>query len=330
LATSRVPGANDDREDRSEGNALKLVVLVNAAAGTAERQEIEALRAELAAGFEARGLSAEIVPVPGDAMKAAAAEARDRAVRGEIGAVVVGGGDGSVSTVAGVLAGTGVPLGVLPLGTLNHFAKDLGIPTDLAGAMETIARGETRPVDVAEVNGHIFVNNSSVGFYPYMVLERERRRSLHGYRKWTAMLLASLRVLRYFPLRRLAICAEGWTEPWRTPLVFVGNNRYGLAGASLGARERLDRGELCLYVAKQQSRIALLWLALRSYLGFLDRSRDLRTLDVSAAEIRSRKRRLLVAVDGEIDLFRAPLRYRIRPGALKVFARAPADQAQQS
>jgi diacylglycerol kinase family enzyme len=298
---------------------LNLLALINAAAGTAERHEGETLRAELAAAFRERDLKAEIVLVPGGEMRRAAEEARARAARGEVDAIVVGGGDGTVSTVAGVLAGTGIPLGLLPLGTLNHFAKDLGVPTDLDEAIDAIARGDARPVDVAEVNGRVFVNNSSVGLYPYMVLDRERRRHLHGRAKWTATILAALRVLWHFPLRRLSIRAEGWTEPCRTPLVFVGNNRYGLAGLSLGARERLDRGELCLYVTKQQSRLALLWLALRSAVGLVDPARYLRTFNVRSAEIVSRRKRLLVALDGEIDHLPVPLRYRIRPGALRVF-----------
>ena len=93
-----------------------------------------------------------------------------QAKRGEIDAIVVGGGDGSVRTVAGVLADTGVPLGVLPLGTLNHFAKDLGIPLKVEQAAAAIAAGHTRNVDIAEVNGKTFINNSSIGIYPYMQL----------------------------------------------------------------------------------------------------------------------------------------------------------------
>jgi diacylglycerol kinase family enzyme len=319
LGSRRHPSADRRRPP------LKLVALVNAAAGTAERQRRKPLQESLPAAFEEHGLSAELQLAGGEDMRIAAEAARDRALRGDIDAVAVGGGDGTISTIAGVLAGTGVPVGLLPLGTLNHFAKDLGIPADLDQAVAVIAKGETRLVDVAEVNGRVFINNSSVGLYPHMVLDRERRRSLHGYRKWTAMVLASLKVLRRFPLRRLSIRAEGWTEPCRTPLLVVGNNRYELAGLSLGGRGRLDDGELCLYVTKQQSRLGLIWLAIRSALGFIDEARDLRTFNVRSAEIETRRRRLLVALDGEIDLLSVPLRYRIRPGALKVFAPAPAS-----
>jgi diacylglycerol kinase family enzyme len=300
----------------------RVVALVNPAAGTAERLSPEGFSEELAAAFAASGVAIQVELVPGDRLRQAAERAAERASRGEIEGVVVGGGDGSIHTVAGVLAGTGIPLGVLPLGTLNHFAKDLGIPTDVEGAVAAIAKGDLRAVDVAEVNGLVFVNNSSIGIYPSMVLDRERRRRLEGRAKWVAMVLAALRTLRHFPLRRLAICAAGWTEPCRTPCVFVGNNEYELARKSFGTRERLDRGELWLCVAKPQSRLSLLWLAFRAGIGLLRQSRDLRTFNVDAAEIVSRRKRLLVALDGEVEFLRAPLRYRTRPGALRVFVPA--------
>ena len=119
--------------------------------------------------------------------------------RGETDAIVVGGGDGSIRTLASVLAGTDVPLGVLPLGTLNHFAKDLGIPLQVEEAAAIIAAGRTRVVDLAEVNGETFINNSSIGIYPYMVIDRERRRARHKLAKWMAMVPAFFRMLRHFP-----------------------------------------------------------------------------------------------------------------------------------
>jgi diacylglycerol kinase family enzyme len=172
------------------------------------------------------------------------------------------------------------------------------------------------------VNWQVFVNNSSIGIYPYMVLDRERRRSKHGQAKWIATFLAAFRTLRYLPRRRLSIRSEGWTEPCRTPCLFIGNNAYGLAAASLGKRERLDQGELCLYVARQGSRTALVLLALKSALGWIDETRDLRILNVTSAKIESRTSRLLVAMDGEVSVQRPPLHYRTRRGALRVFVPA--------
>ena len=152
------------------------------------------------------------------------------------------------------------------------------------------------------------MNNSSIGIYPFMVVDRERRRRRRKLAKWTATVLAVLRSLSHFPLRRLEICGPGWTEPCRTPCVFVGNNEYRLERTSFGTRARIDRGELWLCVAPPQSRLGLLSLALKSALGLLRQSRDLRTFRADSAEIRSRRKRLVVAVDGEVEILETPLR----------------------
>ncbi|MDQ4136742.1 MAG: NAD(+)/NADH kinase, partial [Pseudomonadota bacterium] len=227
---------------------MRVAALINARAGAVARKPVEEFSAEVSAAFAAWGLTAEVEVLPGEGMREAAERIRERAHRGEVDAVAVAGGDGTVGAVASVLAGTGIPLGILPLGTLNHFARDLGIPFDLQAAAAVICEGHARAVDVAEVNGQVFVNNSSIGLYPYMVLDRERRRSRHGQARWVATLLAAFRTLRYLPLRRLSVRAEGWVEPCRTPCVFVGNNQYRLTGPALGTRERLDEGRLYLYV----------------------------------------------------------------------------------
>jgi diacylglycerol kinase family enzyme len=302
---------------------LRVLGLLNERAGAAQSYGADVLRDILAAAFARRGVAAELQFVSGTGLHRAAEAAAAKATGGEIDAVVVGGGDGTVSTVAGVLAGTGIPLGVLPLGTLNHFAKDLGIPLDLDAAVAVICAALTHRVDVAEVNGRVFINNSSIGIYPFMVLDRERRRRLHRLSKWSAMALAALKTLRYFPVRRLSVRVAQWTEPCRSPLVFVGNNKYLLTPPALGRRERLDQGVLSLYVAKPQSRLGLIRLALRSLLGLLGDDRDMRTFTAPAADILTRKRRLLVATDGEVTKLRPPLHYVIRPHALRVFVPAP-------
>ena len=173
----------------------RVVALMNAGAGAFNQKLAAEIESELASSFAHRGVAATIGFVEGEDLRAAAEKALKQAKRGEIDAVVVGGGDGSIRTVASVLAGTSVPLGVLPLGTLNHFAKDLGLPLHVDEAAGTIAAGQVRVVDLAEVNGHTFINNSSIGIYPYMVIDRERRRANHRLAKWMAMVPAFFRML---------------------------------------------------------------------------------------------------------------------------------------
>jgi diacylglycerol kinase family enzyme len=298
-------------------------VLLNVSSGTAEKESREKLREELEAAFETHGITARVEFLRGKDLTDGAVRALQRGDRGELHGVIAGGGDGTISAVASVLAGSNVPLGVVPLGTLNHFAKDLQIPLSINGSVDVIAAGVTRMVDVGEVNDRVFINNSSIGLYPYLVLDRERRRHRHGLPKWFAMVCAALRALRYSPVRRLWIGAEGRSEAFRSPAVFVGNNVYQITGPSLGTRKSLSGGELCLYVAKAQSRAKLLWLACRCVFGMIDQQRDLRMVTLPAIEVGSRNRRLLVALDGEVETIRSPLHYKIRPKALRVFAPAP-------
>ena len=295
----------------------KVVALVNAAAGVPEAQSH--IEARIAAAFARHGIATRIEVHPADRLAERARELLDDIRRRSIDAIVAGGGDGTIRSIAAVFAGTGTPLGILPLGTLNHLAKDIGLPLELDAAVAVIAAAHSRAIDVSEVNGSIFVNNSSIGIYPYMVLDRERRRRKSGLKKWTAMLVAALRTLRHFPIRRLRVCWKDRVEPYRTPCLFVGNNEYRLDAPSFGGRTRLDEGVLWLCIAQPRGRLSLIWLAIRAMLGLLD-PRELHALRIEEVDIATRTSRLLVALDGEVQIMRPPLHYRSRPGALIVYA----------
>jgi diacylglycerol kinase family enzyme len=248
-------------------------------------------------------------------MTAAARQALDdgRAI------VVAGGGDGTINAVASVLVGTGVAFGVLPLGTLNHFAKDIGVPLDLDGAVATIASGVSKKVDVGEVNGQIFLNNSSLGLYPDIVRDREKQQSRLGRGKWLAALWATLGALRRYPFLSVRLrLDDGQEHARRTPFVFIGNNAYTMQGFSIGERARLDAGKLSLYVAQRPGRLGLLRLGWSALCGRLAQERDFDVLDAAGFDIDTRHKRIRVATDGEVTVMATPLRYTIRPGALNV------------
>jgi diacylglycerol kinase family enzyme len=304
--------------DQPDKPRLKLVVLLNAAAGAAIHKGTNGLRAELASALDALNVVAELKFCGGAELKQLAEAALKSAKAGEIDAVVVGGGDGSIRTVAGVLTGSAIPLGILPLGTLNHFAKDLGIPLHLDAAAEVIARGAQRSVDLAEVNGETFINNSSIGIYPYLVLDRERRRANHKLAKWMAMVPALIRAARHFPRRRLALSAEGWTRPYRTPCLLIGNNEYGMEFPTFGRRHSLDRGQLSVYVVKQRRALGFFWMIWRMAFGKVTQERDVESFRLSDLLVRSKTSRLPVSLDGEVEFMHPPLHYRSRPGALRV------------
>jgi len=293
-----------------------VIVLLNAGSGGGNDA---ALAARIAALFEAAGARADVRRVRGDELAAALSAAIERRPD----AIVAGGGDGTVNSVAAALVGGPIALGVLPLGTLNHFAKDLGLPLELDAAVERIARGTVRRVDVGEVNGRVFVNNSSLGLYPDIVRERERQQRRLGRGKWAALAWATIGALRRFPFLGVRLSIDGRAAVRRTPFVFVGNNVYSMQGFAIGERERLDAGCLSLYVAQRAGRLKLLMLALHALFGRLEQTRDFDALCAAEIDVESKRRRLRVATDGEITMMMPPLRYRTRPASLPVVAGEP-------
>ena len=230
--------------------------------------------------------------------------------------IVAGGGDGTVSTIAALLMGTSVTLGVLPLGTLNHFAKDVGIPEAIDAALGMLAEGRVVEVDVGEVNGRMFLNNTGLGLYPDMVHQRDQRRP--GASKWVAAVWEGLRALMRYRLLGVRIVVNGETLLRRTPAVMVGNNEYALQGVAAPTRPRLDAGLLALYVPHPTARLTLVWFAVRAlfWRSLPDSQFDLSLTD--SLTIESRRHQLRVSLDGEVTTMAPPLTYRSRPKALRV------------
>ena len=297
--------------------AMRAIVLMNPNAGVnpAERaRRVEEIRAT----FQEVGIDAEIRHVHPDELFDAARRAAGEA---NVDVIVAAGGDGTISAVASALAGTTMPLGVMPCGTLNHFARDLGIPMPLRDAAAVIAQHNLRAVDLAEVNGRAFINNSSIGIYPHIVREREELRERLGVgNKWIAMLVAALRVFRRHPTVRVRIGVGDQTVLRTTPFVFVGNNPYEMSLTNLGRRTRLDQGVLSVYFTNRAGRFGLLRLALRALLGRLEQAKDFDALSETEVWIETPKKRLRVALDGEVADMTPPLHYRIHPGSLRVIA----------
>jgi diacylglycerol kinase family enzyme len=287
-------------------------VIINTVAGNGHtRDGLEAIRA----AFAAAGAQADIRAARSGAEIAGLAE---RAVEERQPVIVAGGGDGTLNTVAGIVAGSGLALGVLPLGTLNHFAKDLGLPLAVEEAVATIVANHQAEVDVGEVNGRVFVNNSSLGLYPSLVIARERQRRRLGRGKWHAFFWATLTVLRRHPMLDVRLVLDGVPQERRTPFVFIGNNEYRVEGLEVGSRERLDAGVLSVYLTRRHGRRALLGLALRALVGRLHETRDFEALIAHSIRIATRHETLHVATDGEVTRMRTPLDYRIRPRGLRI------------
>lgn len=290
--------------------AGSIAVIFNARAGSASGHA----PASVADLFRAAGSQAEIIPLgegesPTDAARAASARAA---------IVVAAGGDGTVSSVAAALVRTEAALGVLPLGTLNHFAKDLHIPLDVRDAVNVIAAGRVSRVDVGEVNERIFINNASIGIYPSVVSEREQLRH-QGYGKWRATAAAVVRVFSRYRGVTVRIAVDGRERTWRTPFVVAGNNRYEIDGIGLGSRARLDEGKLFVYLAPHTPVRELPLLVVTALLGRAASSHAFEILTADHVTIETRTARAIrLALDGEVAIMTTPLVYRARPRDLRV------------
>ena len=298
---------------------MKIEVIVNQSSGAGHDADVQR---RLTEAFKAAGLDARIsVDQPGSNIDARA----ETAANSDADVIVAAGGDGTINSVASAIVGTGKAMGVLPLGTMNHFAKDLAIPLDLQGAVKTIALGHESKVDLGEVNGHIFINNSSLGLYPNIVRERERQQQL-GWGKWPAFVWAALAVLRRYPFLNIKVGVEGAELKSRTPFIFVGNNEYEMETLNIGRRACLDKGQLSLYITNRTGRWGLFRLALRALLGGLRQEKDFVALCTSEVWIDTRHKRVRVALDGEVKSIKPPLHYRTRPAALRVLTPAPIEE----
>lgn len=300
---------------------LNIGVIINSKAGS----EIDpGYRERFIEAFARHGARADILVVSSGARLREAAR-RMREAGFEI--IVAGGGDGTVSAVASQLVGSGVRFGVLPLGTLNHFARDLGLPLEIDQAIAVICSGESRPIDVGMVNELTFINNSSLGLYPDQVRVREKWRAIVG--KWPALIIASLIVLTRFASLKIIASFDGRSIRRRCPLVVIGNNEYNLEPREFIQRGRLDCGCLGLYFLRDEGRTGLLRLALHSLVYRLDEDASFEHYTTQEVSLAMGRRRVRVALDGEIYKLKTPLHYRSVPGGLHVMVPKPMPDAEE-
>jgi diacylglycerol kinase family enzyme len=294
---------------------VKIEVIVNASSGTGENGALAERLHEL---FARDGVVAHVALTQSGHE---VLELAKRAALGDADIVVAGGGDGTINSVTSQLLNTKKTLGVLPLGTMNHFAKDLHIPLELKAAVETIFESHVIKVDLGQVNDHIFVNNSSLGLYPSIVRERAKQQRL-GWGKWPAYVWAAVAVLRRYPFLDIHLDVDGKALSSRTPFVFIGNNEYEMETLNIGGRSCLDAGELSLYVTNRTGRLGLIRLALRALFGGLRQEKDFLAMCTKEIWIDTKHKRARVALDGEVTIMEPPLHYRVLPGKLRVLAPA--------
>ena len=294
-----------------------LPVLVNRKGGAAAKAG-EDLERHLAGAFAKAGAETSVRLLDGPDTAEAVREAASAAPR-----VVVGGGDGTASCAAAVLSGGAVEMGLLPLGTLNHLARDLGIPADLNEAAALAVQGSVTAIDLGDVNGHCFVNNASIGLYPSMVRRRDAYRRRKGWPKWLAAIPASWHAWSRFRRHRLTLDMGQGEGPLCTSLLFVGNNLYLIERGKIGVRESLSGGMLSVFALAAPGRLALLRFAFRAVTGRAHRNADFVAYgECETLTVRASAGKVDIALDGEVRMLEFPLRFEVRAGALRIVAPA--------
>ena len=299
---------------------MRAAVIVNQGAGTVQRQELTP--DQLRDAFAAAGVEAEVHFVDGAEIPEAARAALARGVD----ALIAGGGDGTVRSLAAVLAGRREALGVLPLGTLNHFAKDLGVPLAVEEAVAALAAG-TRPRprpgrgqrrDLRQQLLDRLLSDRRRGARP--PARAAGARQVAGHRLGAAQGGAAPAAAR----RRLKV--EGREISRHTHFAFIGNNEYEMSLFDYGARSRLDSGDLYLYIARCSSRWCIIGITLLALFRDVSATRHFESWCLPEFTIETRRKALPVYLDGEVVTLAPPLRYRNRPRALRVLVPAAATE----
>ena len=243
-------------------------------------------------------------------------EVRDRLQRG-MRLFVAAGGDGTINGVVQALVTTDAVLGVIPIGTFNHFAKDLNIPLPWREAMDVILKGTTRQVDAARVNDRFFVNNVSMGLYPELVARREEKG--RDYPRWKARLLAAVGTLKKYPHVAFTVESEHHNEAIRTHVFMVSNNSYDLSRMGVEApRNTLAEGRLSVYWLPHLPRLALMRFVAHYLAGRVKEAPGFRSFRTSRLKVQTAKSHLHIGIDGEVFTLSPPLVITTLPQSLAV------------
>lgn len=301
---------------------MHLILFLNRSAGTLRGVDVDAFATELSDIFAARGHRVD-VEAPED--PSGLADAIRACGESSCDAVVVGGGDGTVSSAAALAAERGVALGVLPLGTMNLFARSLGVPLDGRQAAAALAEGERAAVDIGEVNGRYFVHHVTLGLHPRMIRTRERM----AYGSRLGKIVASGRALwmatRRPPRLTIDVIADEIAFTRRTAAILVSNNPLG-EGFPLIARDP-SRGVFGVYVTTARRRQDLVGLTGRLLLGEVAENPFLEEWRARSVEIVLPRPSDWASVDGEIVSLSTPLRFRQHERGLAVLRPRAAERA---
>ncbi|MEX0646983.1 MAG: diacylglycerol kinase family protein [Balneolaceae bacterium] len=291
----------------------KIGAVINKASGTLSPEEakkrLEEVKEQLGSIVSPECLSV----VSGDQIK----QEIERLKKQGIDTLIAGGGDGTISAAAELVADTPITLVVAALGTRNHFARDLGIPDDPVEAIRLVHKMNVKQVDLGEVNGHVFINNATIGLYPEIVEKREETMK-RGWKKGAAHIAAALKVLWWMPHMRLSVKSEKQQDYQLIPFLFVGNNEYEGKVITDSKRSSLNEGKLWLCKPRMPGKWPLLQMSWQLVLGGFRGAENLETHLVNSLSVDSRKHIVKVAIDGENHNLASPLQFTVRRKNLRV------------
>jgi diacylglycerol kinase family enzyme len=302
---------------------MKAAVILNKDAGKKDSGQAYS-SGKIKDSFQRLNITVEVFQISGDEIP----EKVKECVEATFDVIIAAGGDGTISSIASELEGTKTALGILPFGTLNHFAKDNNIPLDFDEAIKVISENKIRSIDIVEVNGKKFINNSSIGIYPKVVKHRDSIKEQLGGRKWIAMLIAFINEIKKFSSIEVDVISKENKFNVRTPFVFIGNNNYQMNIFNLGTRERLDEGILTVYFPNTTGFFSFLRFLFLAAINKLKQAEDFTFIKAKEVTIitRRRNKKLDVSVDGEVIHLSPPLNYKIKAGQLKLLSPLNKDE----
>lgn len=236
-------------------------------------------------------------------------------------ALVVAGGDGTITSVVATLGKTELPLGVLPCGTMNALAADLGLPADPVAALDALLAGRVQYIDVGWANGRPFLCSSALGLMTVLARKREQVRGQPAWRKWPGVVWYALKLFAAYPVLKVELVLDGGARVHRlkTRAIAITNNPLSREPGPIPGREALDTGQLAIYAVRDSTTWSLPRLATRLMTGSWPDDADLQVFQADLAVLRIRsRRRLPIMNDGEVMALAAPLRYEILPRGLPV------------
>lgn len=290
-------------------------IILNPSSG---RDNGNTLRETIERSLEEEGRRCHIVELGPDETLQEAGERIARHAREQGALLVAAGGDGTVNAVASLCCEHALPMGVIPLGTFNYFAREMGIPTVPAEAAKLLAHGRLKPVAAGMAGDRLFLNNASFGLYSTIIRKREQASSRFGRMRIVAVLSAIASLWQANRLFAIRFEVDGHEDVRRTSLVFVGNNTMQLENLGLDVARCTKADKLAVVLLKRTSRYETLRLLFRSLTRTLSDEARLEEFCADHFSVDAKRKRIDLVIDGEIVRCTTPLRFRIIPAALQV------------